>query len=124
MNNEICDIEIHHHPLTLYDYVSIAIDEMSRDGFTAFSVAEKVLEYHFRNYVGFIPLSSTEHQKYHAKALYIPMDIVEGGWKSMQENVEEGDQLLAKIERLETVVLDTCGEKWHVSSKQYFLEGG
>jgi hypothetical protein len=60
-------IEMHHHPFTLYDIVSIvALHNFNNDiPFTSFSLAKEVIGLHYANMVGLAPMSITTHQLAH-----------------------------------------------------------
>lgn len=60
-------IEMHHHPFTLYDIVSIvALHNFNNDiSFTSFSLAKEVIALHYANMVGLAPMSITTHQLAH-----------------------------------------------------------
>lgn len=60
-------IELHHHPFTLYDIVSIvALHNFNNDiEFTSFSLAKEVLGLHYANLVGLAPMSMTTHELAH-----------------------------------------------------------
>lgn len=60
-------IEMHHHPLTLYDIVSIvALHNFNNDiEFTSFSLAKEVVKLHYDNLIGLAPMSVTTHQLAH-----------------------------------------------------------
>jgi hypothetical protein len=74
-------IELHHHPLTLYDIVSIvALHNFNNDiKFTSFSLAKEVLALHYANMIGLAPMCTTTHQLAHtqienkSKARYISL---------------------------------------------------
>ena len=54
-------IEIHHEPFTLYDYVEVVVDKFIAEGYPLndLSIADEVMELHYNNKVGLIPLSKT-----------------------------------------------------------------
>lgn len=60
-------IEMHHHPFTLYDIVSIvALHNFNNNiPFTSFSLAKEVLALHYANMVGLAPMSITTHELAH-----------------------------------------------------------
>lgn len=60
-------IEMHHHPFTLYDIVSIvALHNFNNNiPFTSFSLAKEVLAIHYANMVGLAPMSITTHELAH-----------------------------------------------------------
>lgn len=61
-------IEMHHHPFTLYDIISIvAIHKFNNnEKFNSFSLAKEVIKLHYDNLVGLAPMSITTHQLAHA----------------------------------------------------------
>ncbi len=90
VNDEVT-IEIHHHPFTLYDLVSIAINNKMRNNekFTSYQIAKEIMTLHYQNKVGYIPLVKTLHEKFHNGFLQIPIELVEGDWKKIFDTYEE-----------------------------------
>lgn len=80
VNKENASIEIHHYPFTLYDITEIVIRENLRlnKGFTTFSLAKEVVEVHYKNLVGLVPLSKTVHELAHAGEVFINLKRVFG----------------------------------------------
>jgi hypothetical protein len=78
-----CNIEIHHHPITLYTVCkSLIVDNINKEiEFCTFDIATKVIELHFKNKVGYIPLLSDLHKKYHSGFLQLPIELVKGDYK-------------------------------------------
>lgn len=62
------EIQMHHHPLTLYDLVSIvALHNFNNDiEFSSISLAKEVIQAHYDNRVGLAPMSVTTHELAHA----------------------------------------------------------
>lgn len=60
-------IELHHHPFTLYDIVSIvALHNFNNNiPFTSFSLSKEVLALHYANMIGLAPMSVTTHELAH-----------------------------------------------------------
>lgn len=60
-------IELHHHPFTLYDIVSIvALHNFNNNiDFTSFSLAKEVIALHYSNMVGLAPMCTTTHELAH-----------------------------------------------------------
>lgn len=114
-----CSIHLHHHPLTLYDYVVIALETTNK--FDTFNIAEEVMGYHFCNYVGFVPLCSTTHERYHSGMFNIPIDLVEGNWPNFMKEYEGiiPEYLVDKVTTLSSVTTDNCGEKWYNNELRY-----
>jgi hypothetical protein len=79
----VVTIELHHHPLSLYDICTIVIlDYFERNKqFTSLVIANEILKLHYKNAVGYVPIVTTLHEKYHSGALEIPIEYVEGKYK-------------------------------------------
>ena len=114
-----CKIEIHHYPLGLYELVDIAFNHLGSTN--SFQLAEYVMAWHYYNYVGFVPLSSTNHERFHNFTLNIPIDIVEGNWRYIKDNLSTEDPNFAKIKMLEDINHSNVPEKWHIQEKQFLL---
>lgn len=115
---DFCKIELHHHPITLYDFVQIAI--FNSTNFTTFSIAQQVMSWHYRNWVGFVPLSRTEHEKYHNGFFSIPIDVVEGNWSKFVEETLIPMDITDKINAQRTVELKEVTDEWFAKEKRYF----
>lgn len=112
-----CHIELHHHPISLFQYIQIILN--NAEDFTTYSVAEKVMSLHFENKVGFVPLSKTSHELYHNKYLKIPINIVEGNWEKILDEYNIHEEIKSKIEACKTVTFDNVPETWAIQEKQY-----
>lgn len=129
--NEIKNVglEFHHYPFTLYDLVSIIVDnkiinnEIKLDPFL---ISEEIMKLHYENVVGLVPLSKTVHELVHAGKLFIPLNYVFGNYekflnkynwningfgdklgiiKQMSENIENGqDNDLFSIQKIFTEI--------------------
>lgn len=115
-----CNIELHHHPISLFQYIQIVLN--NAEDFTTFSIAEKVMSLHFDNKIGFVPLSKTSHELYHNKYLKIPIDIVEGDWEKIFYEYEIPEEIKSKVEACKTVKFDNVAETWAVKEKQYVVK--
>jgi len=75
-----CKIEIHHHPITLYSLCKAVVFKYLQDSvkFCSFDVATNVIELHFKNKVGYVPLLSNLHEKYHKGFLNLPIELIHG----------------------------------------------
>lgn len=82
---EDCTIEIHHYPFNLFQLVDICIETkmQNKEKFSTFDIANEVMSWHFRDIVGYIPLISSLHEKYHNGLLQIPLWAVSGNWKTI-----------------------------------------
>lgn len=116
---ETCKIQVHHHPITLFEYVAICMQNSNK--FDTFQLAEEVMSLHYSNFVGFIPLCTTVHEKYHNQVLTIPIDIIEGDWYNFVINYENqiGDDIVSKVQVLSTVKLEDYKDEWYMHQKNY-----
>jgi len=88
ISGEVSDevtIEIHHHPFRLFDLVRIVVDEyiINGKGFCTFDIATEVIELHYNNDIGYIPLCTTLHEKHHNGYLDIDINLVSGNYKNI-----------------------------------------
>lgn len=79
-------MEFHHYPFTLYDityiiyqnryldYITDQISSKLNKVINPFDIAKEVMELHYKNKVGLVPLSLTPHELYHKGELFIPLD--------------------------------------------------
>ena len=76
-------IEIHHHPFTLYDICTIVATKRLYYGqpMDLEMVAKEVMQLHYEDKIGLIPLSKTPHELYHNGFLQIPLRAVYGNWR-------------------------------------------
>jgi len=111
-----CKIEIHHHPITLY-LICKAITERKIEmdqAFCTFDVATEVIELHFKNKVGYIPLLASLHEKYHKGFLQIPIEFVRGDFEYILNQYPFEDKDLDRICELRSITKSKCQEYWNV----------
>ena len=82
-SSEQLTVDIHHHPLTIFDITNIILNTYiaNQKSFTSLVIAKDVLHLHYNDRVGFIPLVSSLHEKYHNGFLVIPPKLIHGGWQ-------------------------------------------
>lgn len=102
--NKKIKIEIHHDPFTLYELVSVVMDHQQRMGkpLNEMYIAEEVMNLHYENMVGLIPLSRTLHQIVHKSGkIKIPLTLVYGKYKEFMSIYEEDipDDMWDKLQR-------------------------
>lgn len=103
-------IELHHEPFTLFDYVATVLDKFIYEGREpdALLIADEVLELHYSNKVGLIPLSKTIHQVYHnSSKLKIPLNMVYGDYSAFLSEYEMFDYADILYDKLEMKIKDT-----------------
>jgi len=81
-------ISIHHHPINLFTIVKGVINKKmeSEEPFCTFDICIDVIELHFANKIGYIPLVETLHDKFHNGFLDLPISLVKGNYKSFLDN--------------------------------------
>lgn len=93
-----------HMPFTLYDIVDIILTKyLTLDRpFTRFSIANEVMDLHFSNKVGLVPLTVTAHQMMHAGKYFIKNSDVFGKYDAFAQDHKAylTDEHLEKITRL------------------------
>lgn len=111
-NNETT-VDIHHHPMTLYDIIKGVVYQRldSNKSFCTFDISCDVIELHFKNQVGYVPIVSSLHEKYHNGYLDIPIEFVVGDYKEWLSKygtyLEEDD--LKKIYSKISLNKEKCG---------------
>jgi len=84
------NLEFHHFPFTLYDITetigkSVINNLTEGDSVSCLDIAEKVVEEHFHNNIGLVPLTETLHEMAHNNAITIPLNNVNGDYKKYIE---------------------------------------
>lgn len=97
-------IEIHHEPLTLFDIVHTVLNKHLEEGIPIndLFIADEVMELHYKNQVGLIPLSKSVHQIiHHGNDLIIPLNLVYGDYKAFIDEYSDylDPDIIAKLER-------------------------
>lgn len=80
-------LEFHHYPMNLFEIAQIVGTQMimnSNKGekVSCFDISQKVVEEHYRNNIGLIPLTKTLHDMAHNQAIIIPLSKVHGNYKN------------------------------------------
>lgn len=112
-------VEIHHHPMSLYDIVSGCVLKKLEQNkeFTSFEISQEVIELHYKNKIGYIPLITSLHEKLHNGFLKLPIELISGNFKDWMKDYsayideEDMERIVEKI----SINKDNCG--W----KQYTL---
>jgi len=84
-------IEIHHDPITLYDYCLIVYNKRvaNNEPLDEELVAKEVMFLHYNLLIGLIPLSQTVHQLVHNNYLFIPLTHIMGKWQEFIKAYDE-----------------------------------
>lgn len=96
-------VEIHHEPFTLFDYVSVVLDKYLDEGreLNDLMIADEVMELHYNNMVGLVPLSRTVHRLVHESVkVMVPINMLYGHYDQFLEEYEKyiPDYLYDKLE--------------------------
>lgn len=92
--HEVADqvtIELHHHPFTLYDIISLVVDKYLAEErlFNSLIIATDVLQLHYENKIGYVPMVKTLHEKYHNGFLDIPIDYIRGNYMKFYNEYQQ-----------------------------------
>lgn len=90
-NNTGISIEIHHEPIDLFTIVNTVLDkwiDLDWD-INPLLISEEVMQLHYKNQVGLVPLSATVHQLVHNGKIFIPLQNVYGNYLSFIEDYGE-----------------------------------
>ena len=95
-------IEIHHEPFTLYDIVSIILQDHIKnkpdwERVDVMRIAQKTMRVHYEGIVGLIPLSTTVHELVHSGKIFIPLQFIDEGFNTFfvryKDSIKEMDGL-------------------------------
>lgn len=88
-------LEMHHHPLNLFQIVYIIgmkmLSELKDEDsyYTTFQIASEVIEEHFEDNIGIVPLTKTYHQLYHNGLYQIKEESISGDYLNFKEKYKE-----------------------------------
>lgn len=99
-------LEFHHYPFSLFDIVDIVACSklISKKQFTSFSLAKEIMNLHFDNLIGLVPLSKTTHELAHKGHLFFSTKQIYGKYKKFIDRYSNGISvdLKNKIKNLES----------------------
>ena len=75
-------VEIHHHIPSLFVLVKSIVSKYlaKNEEFSSFEIALEGIKLHFQNKIGYIPIISSLHEKFHNGFLDIPVSLVKGNY--------------------------------------------
>ena len=97
-------IEVHHEPYTLDDIVRTVINKQLSEGrkLNDLDVANEVMELHYNDMVGLVPLSETIHELVHSDTnkVFVPLNMVYGNFNKFFELYQDymEDDILTRLE--------------------------
>jgi len=99
------DLEFHHYPFSLYDIVDTVATHkfVNQEPFNTFSLAKEIMELHFKNMIGLVPLTITNHELAHGGNLFISSNQIFGNYKKFIEDYKIGvsGEILERIQKME-----------------------
>lgn len=98
-------IEVHHSPLTLFDYCETVANKQFKEKnyIETFKVAEEVIKLHFEFKVGLVPLNGTAHELVHSDMLKVHPHLVIGNWKLFMDEYNEHLSEDVRIKLMEAI---------------------
>ena len=124
-------IQMHHEPFTLEDYVNVVLTKYEEEGLPLndLLIADEVLELHYENLVGLVPVSKTAHQLIHnTEKLFVPLNMVYGNYAEFLEKYDPYIEklyeaydvdLYAKLERKMDMTANLTDETFEAIKKQF-----
>lgn len=105
ITNADTELEFHHYPFTLYELVDMVCVEkfLKKEKFNTFSVSKEVMELHYKNMVGLVPLTKTNHELAHNGNLFFSSKQVFGDYKKLVERFGDtvSSEIKEKLKRIE-----------------------
>ena len=121
-------IELHHEPFTLYDIVATVLTKYQDEGLPLndLNIADEVMELHYANKVGLVPLSKTVHKVIHnSTKLLVPLTMVYGQYSQFLDEYEAyvDDHLYDKLEKKMDMTKNLTPESFDAIKKEFtYLE--
>lgn len=117
-------IELHHEPFTLFDYVNVVVNKYIQEGYRLndLLIADEVLELHYENKVGLVPLSKTVHQVIHnSDKLIVPLNMCYGEYSQFLSEYDQyvPDELYDKLSKKIDQTNNLTPESFNALKKQF-----
>jgi hypothetical protein len=110
ITNLDAEMEFHHYPVTLYEVVDIIMTDklLSKKQFTSFTIAKEVMDLHYKNLIGLVPLTKMNHELAHSGDIFISKKQIFGRYNeflkiysksvsaSLNEKIKEMEELSDK----------------------------
>lgn len=89
---EDASLEFHHYPFSLFDLVeTVMMTHLIKDEkITSFSIGREILDLHYKNLIGLVPLSITMHELAHSGNIFISSKQIFGNYKKFISLYEKG----------------------------------
>jgi len=94
INENPVSLEFHHYPLTLFEItkavgLKILNNLAPGEKVSCFDISERVMEEHYKNNIGLVPLTKTMHEMAHNRSIIIPISKVNGNYKEFNRIYDE-----------------------------------
>lgn len=119
-------VDIHHHPISVGCIVNAVVNKFieTDTSFTSFDIITEVCKLHYNNMIGYVPLVSSLHEKFHNGYLLIPIEFVSGNYKQFLDTYSsyiEDDDLDTINSRL-SVNINNCESNINWKKDTYEVE--
>jgi hypothetical protein len=123
VSSDLADIEIHHHPLNLFEITEIVIRAHmcnERETTSTLLMAQEIVELHYDGLVGLVPLTKTIHELVHSGKLHVPPTAVWGNIAGFVERYKNhlSVQILSKLDKLTTA----DNVQWNIRNAEVLAE--
>ena len=121
-------VEMHHEPFTLYDIVATVLTRYQEEGLPIndLNISDEVMELHYSNKVGLVPLSKTAHQIIHNSTKFmVPLTMVYGQYSQFLDEYDAyvDDSLYEKLEKRMDMTKNLTPESFEAIKKEFtYLE--
>lgn len=87
ISSQDAEIQLHHYPFNLYTICAAVTNAMleAEEKVSTFIVSDKVMQLHFANNIGLVPLSVTMHEIAHLNRLKFLKRQIFGSWEKFYE---------------------------------------
>lgn len=98
-NCEEVTVDIHHHPFSMENIIRCVIDKFFQtyQRVNSFDICKQVVKLHYENKIGYVCLVRTLHEKFHNGFLSIPIELVNGDWKSFEKEFPPKDEDIKQL---------------------------
>lgn len=117
-------IEMHHEPFTLYEYVDTVLRKYEDTGekINDLLISDEVMNLHYSNMVGLVPLSKTMHQMAHnSTKIMIPLNVCYGNYSKFLEEYDQyiTDDMYQKLEKKIDMTNSLTPESFDALKKEF-----
>jgi hypothetical protein len=106
-SSEEVTIEIHHHPISVENIIRGIYDkkllDVTVDVISSVVIVGEAIRLHLENRIGYIPLVTTLHEKFHNGFLSIPIEYVSGNWNYLLEKYTYSKEAMEVIDRYKSI---------------------